>query len=343
MDNSRKKRAKILEAKYFGLLIGIFIIFLTMGLTQYTSIINNLETKILDVHFRLKNTFLNETIQEGVSYVEHNPNISPDILIVGIDFKTLTKFGKWPFPRFTHSYLIDTLSRITNPNERERALFIDIFFVEPDDKAIDDAILIESIKSSGRVFLETILDEVPPSAETYEEFFLRQKILYDNYGEIFNLIGNWESMVSFTGIQGPLQPYAAAARGYGHANYLKEKLRSTYHLYYDNVCMHEFVLSAKKMKEEFGISALDIAKGLLDYGVHPPTIYFPLIVPEAIMIEPTETESKETLDAFIDAMIKIAGEIDKNPDIVKNAPYTMPVKRCDEVKAARTPNLRYSF
>jgi adenylate cyclase len=222
MANTSKKRAKILEAKYFGLLIGIVLIILTVGLTEYTSIINNLETKILDVHFRLKNTFLNETIQEGVSFVEHNPDISPDILIVGIDFKTLTKFGKWPFPRFTHSYLINTLSRISNPNERERALFIDIFFVEPDSKAIDDAILIESIKSSDRVFLETILDEVPPSSDTAEEFFLRQKVLYDNYGEILNVIGDWESMISFTGIQAPLQPYAAATKGYGHANYLKD-------------------------------------------------------------------------------------------------------------------------
>ncbi|MCK5672087.1 MAG: adenylate/guanylate cyclase domain-containing protein, partial [Spirochaetales bacterium] len=222
MAVKRKKRARFLEAKYFGLLIGTVLILLTIGITQYTSVITNLETKILDVHFRLKNSFLNETIQEGVSFVEHNPDISPDILIVGIDFKSLSKFGKWPFPRFTHSYLINTLSRISNPNERERALFIDIFFVEPDDTAIDDAILIDSIKSSGRVFLETILDEVPPSADAAEELFTRQKVLYENYGEILNILGDWESMIAFTGIQAPLQPYAAAARGYGHANYLKD-------------------------------------------------------------------------------------------------------------------------
>lgn len=222
MSNTRKKRYKFLEARYFGLFIGIVLILLTITVTQYTSIINNLETKILDVHFRLKNSFLNETIQEGVSFVENNPNISPDILIVGIDFKSLSKFGKWPFPRYVHSYLINTFSRISNPNERERAVFIDIFFVEPDDKAIDDAILIDSIKSSGRIFLETILDEVPPTADTEKELFMRQEVLYDNYGEILNLIGDWESMVSFTGIQPPLQPYAAALRGYGHANYLKD-------------------------------------------------------------------------------------------------------------------------
>lgn len=218
----KKKRSKFLEAKYFGLFIGIVVVFLMIGFMQYTSIIDNLETKVLDVHFRYKNLFLNETIQEGVSYVEHNPNISPDILIVAIDFRTLSKFGKWPFPRYTHSYLIDTLSRISNQNERERALFLDIFFIEPDKNAIDDAILIKSIKSSGRVFLETLLDEVPPPADTGNEFFKRQQILYENYGEIDNILGDWESMMAFTGIQAPLQPYAAAAKGYGHANYIKD-------------------------------------------------------------------------------------------------------------------------
>jgi adenylate cyclase len=222
MAKTGKKRAKFLEAKYFGLVIGVFIILLTLGITQNTTIIDNLETKVLDIHFRYKNLFLNETIQEGVSIVEHNPNISPDILIVGIDFKTLTKFGKWPFPRFTHTYLINTLARISNPNERERALFLDIFFIEPDSIAINDAILLDSIKSSGRVFLETLLDEIPPPPATGNEFFLRQSVLYSNYGEILNIIGDWEDMLSFPGIQAPLQPYGAATRGYGHANYVKD-------------------------------------------------------------------------------------------------------------------------
>ena len=126
-----------------------------------------------------------------------------------------------------------------------------------------------------------------------------------------------------------------------NANYLKEKLKKTYHLYYDNVCMHEFVLSAKKMKEEFGVSALDIAKGLLDYGVHPPTIYFPLIVPEAIMIEPTETESKETLDNFVDAMIEIFKKAKENPEELHEAPLNTAVRRVDEVMAVKHPVLKW--
>src|SRR2546423_11574830 len=99
--------------------------------------------------------------------------------------------------------------------------------------------------------------------------------------------------------------------------------------------MHEFVLSARTLKREHGCTALDVAKRLMDYGFHPPTIYFPLIVPEALMIEPTETESKPTLDAFIAAMHAIAQEAKSNAMIVKFAPYETPVRRLDEVKAAR--------
>jgi len=126
-----------------------------------------------------------------------------------------------------------------------------------------------------------------------------------------------------------------------NANYLMNRLKEHYYLKYDRTCQHEFVISAKWQKEKYGVKALDIAKRLLDYGFHPPTVYFPLIVEEALMIEPTETESKETLDSFCDAMIKIAEECKNDPEMVKNAPHTMPVKRLDEAKAARELNLRW--
>ncbi|MDD4179312.1 MAG: aminomethyl-transferring glycine dehydrogenase subunit GcvPB [Candidatus Margulisbacteria bacterium] len=126
-----------------------------------------------------------------------------------------------------------------------------------------------------------------------------------------------------------------------NANYMMDKLKPYYYLPYDRTCQHEFVLSAKWQKEKYGVKALDIAKRLLDYGYHPPTIYFPLIVEEALMIEPTESESKQTLDAFCDAMIKIAKECETDPQIVKSAPHYTPVSRLDETKAAREPNLRW--
>jgi glycine dehydrogenase subunit 2 len=124
-----------------------------------------------------------------------------------------------------------------------------------------------------------------------------------------------------------------------NANYLQSLLKDVYELPYDRRCAHEFVLSCRKFGQR---SALNIAKRLLDYGVHPPTIYFPLIVSEALMIEPTETESKEALDLFASALRSIAQELQERPDIVKAAPHTTPVRRLDEVLAAREPNLRWT-
>ncbi|HHW58375.1 MAG TPA: aminomethyl-transferring glycine dehydrogenase subunit GcvPB [Clostridia bacterium] len=126
-----------------------------------------------------------------------------------------------------------------------------------------------------------------------------------------------------------------------NANYLKEKLKNHYKVAVDKVCMHEFVL-AGLLEKVNDIRTLDVAKRLIDYGFHPPTIYFPLIVDEAIMIEPTETESKETLDAFIEAMIKISEEAKENPQLLKEAPHNTPVRRVDEVLAARNPVLKWS-
>jgi glycine dehydrogenase subunit 2 len=118
-----------------------------------------------------------------------------------------------------------------------------------------------------------------------------------------------------------------------NANYIKEKLKGTYHLPYDRTCMHEMVFEGKWPDSE--VRALDIAKRLMDFGMHPPTNYFPLIVHDALMIEPTETESKETLDAFIDAILKIAEEAHTNPEMLKTAPHTTKYGRMDEVRAAR--------
>ncbi len=119
-----------------------------------------------------------------------------------------------------------------------------------------------------------------------------------------------------------------------NANYLLKRLKDTYHLPYDRLCMHEFVLEGQ-WADAPEVHALDIAKRLMDYKFHPPTNYFPLIVHEALMIEPTETESKETLDAFADALIKIAGEAHEKPGLLKEAPHITPVGRLDEVKAAK--------
>ena len=128
-----------------------------------------------------------------------------------------------------------------------------------------------------------------------------------------------------------------------NANYLLARMRDSYELPYDRLCMHEFVVSARRLKREHGVTALDVAKRLMDSDFHPPTIYFPLVVPEALMVEPTETEAKETLDAFADAMVEIAREAAEEPQLLKEAPHGRPVERLDEVKAAKRAVVRYLF
>jgi glycine dehydrogenase subunit 2 len=120
-----------------------------------------------------------------------------------------------------------------------------------------------------------------------------------------------------------------------NANYIRTKLKQHYDLPYDRPCMHECVFSAKRQVQKSGVHAIDIAKALIERGIHPPTIYFPLVVDEALMIEPTETESKETIDLFIEAMIEIANLAESDPDRIKNAPNNTPVSRPDETRAAR--------
>jgi glycine dehydrogenase subunit 2 len=127
------------------------------------------------------------------------------------------------------------------------------------------------------------------------------------------------------------------------ANYLKQRLAGSgaYDIPFPGVCKHEFIASATSIKRKTGVRTLDIAKRLLDHGFHAPTVYFPLTVDEAMLIEPTETESVETLDAFADALVAIAREADSDPEVVRTAPHTAPVRRLDEAGAARNPNLRW--
>jgi glycine dehydrogenase subunit 2 len=145
-----------------------------------------------------------------------------------------------------------------------------------------------------------------------------------------------------------IRAYGPALRGMSevavlNANYMLARLKDAYDVPFDRLCMHEFVLSARTLKREHGISALDVAKRLMDYGFHPPTVYFPLIVPEALMIEPTESEAKETLDAFCDAMLAIAREAADDPGVIRDAPHDRPVRRLDEVRAAKQPIVRFGF
>jgi glycine dehydrogenase subunit 2 len=170
-------------------------------------------------------------------------------------------------------------------------------------------------------------------------------------GERPTSIGRLRSFVGNTGVLVRAYAYIRAHGASGlrevsddavlAANYLKSRLAGTYDLPYDRPCKHEFVASAASIKAKTGVRTLDIAKRLIDFGFHPPTIYFPLIVEEGMLIEPTETESVETLDAFADRLIAIAAEAHDDPGTVTSAPHSAPVRRLDEATAARQPNLRW--
>jgi len=183
-----------------------------------------------------------------------------------------------------------------------------------------------------------------PRVERGSEGYLLNWEAPDTIGAVHSFYGNFAVILKAyayllqLGDQGLL---AVSENAVLNANYLQARLKESYRLPYDRLCKHEFVLSGKGLAN--GISALDVAKRLIDYGMHPPTIYFPLIVPEALMIEPTECESRATLDAFVDAMKRIAEEAKTAPEQLRGAPHRAPVRRLDQTRAARQPILRYPF
>jgi glycine dehydrogenase subunit 2 len=192
---------------------------------------------------------------------------------------------------------------------------------------------------------ERLVPFVPtPTVERREDgtFFLdynhpdsigRMRAFHGNFGVLVRALTYMRSM-------GPDGLRRIAQIAVLNANYIRARLKSAYHLPYDAPSLHEVVFSDKKQIEH-DVHTLDIAKRLMDYGFHPPTIYFPLIVAGALMIEPTESEPKEELDAFCDAMLAIAQEAAERPELVRSAPHTTPVRRLDEARAARNPVLRW--
>ena len=182
-----------------------------------------------------------------------------------------------------------------------------------------------------------------PVVEKVEDRFILNYDVPQSIGRVKPYYGNFGIYLrAYTYIRsmGPDGLKAVTEYAVLNANYMMRRLEPYFDLPYTQHCKHEFVLSGRRQKK-LGARTLDMAKRLLDFGYHPPTIYFPLNVEEAMMIEPTETESKETLDNFIEAMIQIAKEVEENPEIVQEAPHTTVIGRLDETKAARKPVLRY--
>ena len=191
--------------------------------------------------------------------------------------------------------------------------------------------------------VEKLKDYLPtPVIEKQGDKYIRNYNLPNSIGKVRSFYGNFGVLVRAYAYILMMGNNLKVASGDAvlNANYIKENLKAAYHLPYDEPCMHEFVLSGDKQHHQ-GVSTLGIAKRLMDSNYHPPTVYFPLIVHEAIMIEPTESESKEVLDNFINTMLKIAREIEENPSEVLKSPQKTPIKKVDETLAARQPNLTF--
>jgi glycine dehydrogenase subunit 2 len=187
-----------------------------------------------------------------------------------------------------------------------------------------DYLPIPRIVTKGGTF--ELLEDCPKTIGRVRSFFGNFGILVRAYTYIISLGGDGLEEVSRMALL--------------NANYIRKKLEKHYQIAYDEPCMHECIFT-DRIQHKSGVSTLDVAKRLLDYGFHPPTIYFPLVVSGALMIEPTETETPETLDSFAEAMISIAQEAKESPDLVKTAPHSTPVRRLDEARAARKPVVRW--
>lgn len=184
---------------------------------------------------------------------------------------------------------------------------------------------------------------VPLVGKKDERYYLDYELSH-SIGKVQSFYGNFGVMVkayAYIKTLGGRGIKEACQHAVLNANYLRHNLSDYYEIPYSRLCKHEFIASAIKQKKENGVTALDVAKRLIDYGYHPPTIYFPLIVDEGLMIEPTETETKERLDGFIKAMKEIARESKETPEVVKEAPTKAPIRRVDEVTAARCPILKW--
>lgn len=191
--------------------------------------------------------------------------------------------------------------------------------------------------------IDKLKDYLPTPVITFDgEMYHRNYNLANSIGAVKGYFGNFGVLVrayAYILMMGK-ELKRASGDAVLNANYVKENLKGAFDLPYDVPCMHEFVLSGERQKEK-GISTLNMAKRMMDSEVHPPTIYFPLIVHEAMMIEPTETETKQRLDEFIATMLQIAKEVDENPQIILSAPNNAPIKKVDETLAARKPDLNF--
>lgn len=210
---------KILDCKVFGFVIGgaVFLLISFLNYNPWFPTFRFLDQKMTDIYFAYRDLFVPERQGEGVTIQQRSSQVSPNILILGIDERSLETLGKWPFPRYVYGDLARALARIQDQSQRENSLLLDVFFVEPDRDAVSDGLLRDGIKENGRVFLETTLEKTEKNLQDPEEYQQRHRVLFEKYGEITNVSGPWEKMIGYPGLQPPLQPLGREVKGYGNA------------------------------------------------------------------------------------------------------------------------------
>ena len=214
---AEKKSAPILATKNFAFILALLSAGLFLLLSLYLPGFGNLDNFDLDLKFRLRPLGGGQVIQEGAVQQEQNLKINPDILILGVDNRTLSRFGRWPFPRYRHADLLNTLTRIKDSNDREAAVLLDFFFIDSTDDPVSDALLRDSIRENGRMLLETIPNVDPYAGDLQDQMVDRFNALVETQPLIEQVKGDWLSVNSYQGMAVALEPFTEGAAGYGHA------------------------------------------------------------------------------------------------------------------------------
>lgn len=257
MASNGNFRRTFFSPKYFGFVIGllVFLLFILLGFAFPG--MENLEIRLMDMHFNLKNTIQVQERGAGFTKEVTSTRRSNDIVIIGVDNKSLEEFGRWPFPRSIHADLINSFTRIQNQNQRESAVLLDFLFNETADRAFEDVVLLKAIEENNNVALQTLHSALPIDTNNEEELLERFNTLLARYGEVTNVSGDLSKVVANYGIESPLIPYGAAVSAYGHASYAgdddktyrRQQLVSRYSL-----LVNEYNLGDIGVDTDFGIA-----------------------------------------------------------------------------------------
>lgn len=257
MESNNRFSRVFFSPKVFGLVLGLLVagIFILIG--TCTDVFDSLEIQMMDLHFNLKQSLVRESSQENVVKEKRTHKISDDIVLIGIDNKTLDAFGRWPFPRSYHADLLNSFSRIQNQSERESAVLLDILFNDVADRVFEDVVLLDAIEDNGRVALQSLLHSMPTASSLSEELNARLDVLIDTFGEIPNVTGDLSKVWPYYGIEAPLKPYGRAISSYGHASYQEDT---------DKVYRRQQLVS--RYSEEIGEFPIDTIDIDTDFGIN---------------------------------------------------------------------------